>query len=116
MPRGWAAPSTSLMVRDYLLKVGRASVYEVYKHILKELENTAYLKPSYSNVRILFYCLRRLGLIRKVATEPSSRNGFYRKHLYSVVRARVKAEQWHSPIEAYYYPLRFRQRVHLKKL
>jgi hypothetical protein len=104
------------MIRDYLLKKGKASVYETWKHILSQLEGTAYLKPSYSNVRILFYCLRRLGLIRKVATEPSSRNGFYRKHLYSVVKARVKAEQWYSPYESLYRFEKFKARVHLKKL
>jgi DNA-binding PadR family transcriptional regulator len=102
------------MIRDSLLE-GPKSVYDLWKDILRKLENTPYAKPSYGSLRIMVYCLKKLGLIRKVSTMPSSRNGFYRKHLYSLVKARVKAVEWYSPIEALYRPLKFKQRIHLKK-
>jgi hypothetical protein len=103
------------MIRESLLE-GPKSVYDLWKDILRKLENTSYAKPSYGSLRIMVYCLKRLGLIRKVSSLPSSKNAYYRKHLYAIVKARAKAEQWHSPIEAYFYPARFKQRVHLKKL
>jgi hypothetical protein len=100
-------------VRDYLLKVGKASIYETWKAVLKQLEGTKYLKPSYGNMRILFYILRRLGLIRKVGAEKSARKGYYDKTLYAVVKVRVKDLAWTNPYEFLYKPSDFRKRLHL---
>jgi hypothetical protein len=96
-----------------LLTQGRDSVYGTWKAVLKQLEGTKYLKPSYGNIRILFYILRKLGLIRRVGVEKSSRKGYYDKTLYAVVRRKAKAEEWLNPYEALYKPSAFRKRLHL---
>ncbi|MEM2386203.1 MAG: hypothetical protein QXO67_04390 [Candidatus Bathyarchaeia archaeon] len=114
MPRGaWGKTRTSLLVRDHLIKVGKDSIYNTWKAVLKALEDKPYLKPTYSNIRILFYILRRLGLIRKVSTQPSSKKGFYSKHLYTVVKAKADSELWLNPYEALYRPSTFKKRMHL---
>jgi hypothetical protein len=114
LPRGsWGRYRTSTLVRDHLLTQGRDSVYGTWKAVLKQLEGTKYLKPSYGNIRILFYILRKLGLIRRVGVEKSSRKGYYDKTLYAVVRRKAKAEEWLNPYEALYKPSAFRKRLHL---
>ena len=100
-------------MRDHLLTQGRDSIYGTWKAVLEQLEGTKYLKPSYGNMRILFYVLRRLGLIRKVGAEKSSRKGYYDKTLYAVVKARIRSEAWFNPYEARYRPSAFRKRLHL---
>jgi hypothetical protein len=104
------------MVRDYLLEIGEDSVYNVWKAVLQQLENKPYLKPSYTNIRILFYILRKLRLVRFVATEPASRKGYYPKRLYSVVKTKINSPFWLDPYEAYYRPRAFKKRIHLKRL
>jgi hypothetical protein len=96
-----------------LLSKGKDSIYGTWKAVLEQLEGTKYLKPSYGNIRILFYILRKLGLIRRVGVEKSSRKGYYDKTLYAVVKARIRSEAWLNPYEAYYRPLNFRKRVHM---
>jgi hypothetical protein len=114
LPRGsWGKIRTSLLVRDYLLKVGKASIYETWKAVLKQLEGTKYLKPSYGNMRTFFYILRRLGLIRRVGVEKSSKRGYYDKTLYAIVRAKANHSSWLNPYEALYKLSVFRRRIHL---
>ena len=114
MPRGsWGRYRTSTLVREYLLKVGKASIYETWKAVLEQLEGTKYLKPSYGNMRILFYLLKKLGLVRIVGIEKSSKKGYYDKTLYAIVRRKAKAEEWLNPYEAVYRPSAFRKRLHL---
>jgi DNA-binding PadR family transcriptional regulator len=110
MPRGWIKP-TSLMVRDLLAERPK-SPYEVWKEIQARLEGTAYLKPSYTNIKTLFYILRRLGLIRLVGVEKASRKGYFDKKLYTVVKRRLRALEWNNPTEALYRPEAFNRRVH----
>jgi hypothetical protein len=110
MPRGWIKP-TSLMIRDALLERPK-SAYQVWKEIQAKLEGTAYLKPTYNNVRTLFYILRRLGLIRLVGVEKASRKGYFDKRLYTVVKERLEALEWHNPIEARYRAEDFKRRLH----
>jgi len=103
------------MVKQSLLE-GPKSVYDLWKDILKKLEGTPYAKPSYGSLRIMVYCLKRLGLVKVVGTQPSSRRGYYPRHLYAIVKARAESEAWLSPYEAYYRPREFKARVHLKNL
>jgi DNA-binding PadR family transcriptional regulator len=110
MPRGWVKP-TSLMIRDLLAERPK-SAYQVWKEIQAKLEGTTYLKPSYNNVRTLFYILRRLGLIRLVGTEKSSKRGYFDKRLYIAVKERLDALEWHNPIEARYRAEDFKRRLH----
>jgi DNA-binding PadR family transcriptional regulator len=99
------------MVRDLLAERPK-SAYQVWKEIQARLEGTSYRPPSYTNVRTLFYILRRLGLIRLVGTEKSSKRGFFDKRLYTVVKERLEALEWHNPTEALYRPGDFKRRLH----
>jgi len=112
MPRSWAAPHTSEMIRDHLLTVGRDSIYGTWQRIKQQLEAMPkrYVPPTYGSLRVMFYCLRRLGLIRRVATRAASRKGYYRKSLYSVVPGKEDALEWVDPQSALYRPIYWEER------
>jgi len=110
MPRGWGAPRTGEMVRDHLLVTRGDSIYSTWKAVKQLAEDKGYVPPTYSSMRVLFYILRKLGLVRKVRQEPAMKKGYYRKSIYAVVPGMEDAEEWIDPSTAYYRPRRWEER------
>jgi hypothetical protein len=89
---------TGAAIRDYLLMVGVASPYDFYKEFKKVKPTT-----SYESIRRYFYIARKLGLIRLVRTEPSSKGGFS-KRFYELVPGAEHDPRWEY-LQIAYYPI-----------
>jgi hypothetical protein len=89
---------TGAAIREYLKVVRVASPYEFYKEFRK-------IKPrtSYNSIRKYFYIARKLGLIRLVDIEPSSRRGFM-KRLYELTPGSEFDPRWEY-LQIAYYPI-----------
>jgi len=81
---------TSLAIREFLLKVGKASPNDFYKVYREYKESTSYL-----SIARYFWILKKAGLIRVV--EHKKGRGRIRKTLYSVVPERIEDDLWNHP-------------------
>ena len=109
MPRGTAV-GTGKMVKEHLLDTGGDSVYGTWKAVKKLAEEQGYVPPTYSSMRVFFYLLRKLGLVRKVREEPARKGGYYRKSIYIVVPGEEERLEWIDPTTACYRPQRWEER------
>jgi len=111
MPRGWLGLRTSLLIREYLLEVGEAHPWEVWKAICKKVEQIAqqkgkkYRLPTPQSVASILRVCEKLGLVKLVRVEASSKKAYYKRKIYKIVKS--VAWEWEDPITAYYYPDRF---------
>lgn len=113
MPKGWGSPSTAKWVRDYLKGEGKSDIHSMWKFIKEKSEGEGYAPPSYGATRKLIYILKKLGLIRLVGKEPSSKKGFP-KSIYSLVLGMERADKWDDPTTAFYYPKKFKGAIRKK--
>lgn len=109
MPKGWGSPSTSIAIRDYLVEKGKASLYETYKHLKEKFEQENYVPPTYTSIQGIFSALKKMGLIKHLGYETSSRG--FPKAIYSVDESRLNDERWQNPLSACYNPKKFRERL-----
>jgi len=109
-------------IRGHLLDVGSDYIYLMWKRWCKFTEaEKDYVKiraGTYLSFAKYIWILKRLGLIRKVASATSARKGFKRS-IYEVVPELVDDPRWMHPYQALYestrwwakqYPKRTRER------
>lgn len=109
LPKGWGAPGTAALVRDHLLEVGADSSYGAWLAVKEKLEglDREYVPPSRDSIRVIFWALRKLGMIERVGEEPTRTRTWLAKVLYRVTPGREKAAEWENPILAARDPARF---------
>jgi len=109
-PRGWLVPPefrTGIMIRNILLREGKASPYNVWKEIEEKSEKAGYVPPTYISIATLFWILQDLGLIEFVGKIPPKRKGYLKKALFRVVPGKEDAWEWENPRLAKYNPKKF---------
>ena len=97
--RTWYPFTTGLFIRDYLLRRGRAYIYEMWNEFRRTLKDMGYpYWGSYDSFRKYINYLQRLNLIRCVGTEPASRPWLADRRLFEVVPENVNViEAWARP-------------------
>lgn len=94
-------PYTGLWIRSYLMRVGRDYVYNIWRNLVKQLEEYGYKYPSYQSFRKYMRVLRKLNLIRQVRVEERG-YGFPRVY-YELVPENVdRIDLWINPQKALY--------------
>ena len=100
--------STSLFIKDFLLKRGEGYSSEVHRALKSLLVAEGYPRRSgsYASVRQFFYWLKRLGLIRQIRVEPSDNPVLLDRRIYEIVPGREEDPAWINPRKAL-YPLSY---------
>ena len=87
-----------LLIRSYLLERGRGYPYEFWRLYSQH--------TTYQHIAKMFYILNKLGLIRRVGEEPSSKSSPIPRTLYEVVKERIDDPCWETPQQCLYQDLR----------
>jgi hypothetical protein len=90
LPRGVVPLSRQL--RLLFEEYGGLSPYEAYKELCVKRKSC----KSYTTITVIFYLLKRLGLIRIAELEPSSRGGFD-KTVYEMTPGLENHPCWDDP-------------------
>ncbi|MEM1525367.1 MAG: hypothetical protein QW618_04425 [Nitrososphaerales archaeon] len=123
MPKSPFAPSTSLWIREHLMRELESYPRKIYLDLKARAERLGYVPPSYQSIRNMIYVLHRLGLIRRVRREYPTRvikrykpelpraerrlvwlPDWARLSWYEITPGRENDPRWISPIKALYYP------------
>ena len=115
MPKGWGAPGTATMIRDFL-RISREEYPEnMYRRIKESLEHQGYSSPTYKSIQNLFYVLRRLELIpfRRDEAIPHRPHLKMRRY-YDLVPGREDDPAWRNPFHALWYPEKFEKETQFR--
>jgi hypothetical protein len=109
---------TGIFIRDYLLKHGRAYIYEVWDSFRRTLKEMGYESwGSYDSFRKYFNYLQRLNLIRPVGEGRASRPWLARRRYFELVPENADVlEAWSRPQVILYPATIYGRRRYRKKL
>ena len=110
LPWKWgvaAASPKGRFIKGYLIEKGQAYVKEVWEAwadfcARAEKIDVHFKKGDYANMRVFFWLLKRLDLIRLVRRVPSVRKGYFERNVYAVNPRKVDDPAWFRPLQVLY--------------
>lgn len=118
MPRGFGVQPTGVIVRDYLLSEGEATITQCRKEVIRIAKEHKWQYPRAENFRKYFWLLRKAGLVeetRREAITEYERSGemgvsrwprssdFHKERIYyRIVQGKESSIAWNNVQRALY--------------
>ncbi len=99
MTRGLYGIRTGIWIRDYIMRNGPSSPYQIYKE-MKSAFPDKHIGDAHTIMTVMWLLYSKLHLIKKVGTVQSKNHKFYQ--LYDVVPRMVNSNKWENIYKSSY--------------